>query len=621
MSYMPTDEEVRLIQQKYKNVYVIIEIYKDMACTSLLSIINGNLISDSLNVDSESIQRRTYSCNLVVDNQFMPSGETNNPRDTINHFKISPDSYIQIDRFIKVYYGIKANRPLNASDYENNNRVKVDGNILYWLVGSFTLVSPNYSYSATDRVLSLSCADFMCEFDGTKNGQITGEYVVGALETEEQLRLNMSYNFKICAVAEYATNADGSYQTNSDGTRIVKSRMKMKDAILATLFMAGIATEKEYNDSVYETDRYSVTGYDYEDYKYVPADMEFEPGQTYTDVWTKLAELYSNYEYYFDITGKFIWREIPTCKDDNVSLTNNQIDPLLISEEHQNSFQGIYNCTEVQGKSFELSISDRYVNTSTYADGTYTITVPLVQPVNVPTVQKDNIQYWFEDGDKVAFMVNEKNDTDSTKVILKGMVDDKLVETWTIPVYDTLGNDISRGSILKDKVWIFVFHKYYEAWDNSKKAYNKRTNCFVLSGSTQAYGYYEETNKDCPYSVPNLGYRIPQRVVFETDFSDSDCTWRAERMTYEACAMKDTVTLNTIIIPWLDVNDKISYVSQFDVDRDKLLAGVIGDRPQYIVKSLSQSTLDGTMSLNAYRFREDFQQVWDREHQAESTTS
>lgn len=58
-------------------------------------------------------------------------------------------------------------------------------------------------------------------------------------------------------------------------------------------------------------------------------------------------------------------------------------------------------------------------------------------------------------------------------------------------------------------------------------------------------------------------------------------------MTYEACAMKDTVTLNTIIIPWLDVNDKISYVSQFDVDRDKLLAGVIGDRPQYIVKSLS----------------------------------
>ena len=103
MSYIPTDEEVRLIQQKYKNVYVIVEIYKDMACTSLLSIINGNLVSDSLNVDSESIQRRTYSCNLVVDNQFMPSVETNNPRDKVNHFKISPDSYIWIDRFIKVY--------------------------------------------------------------------------------------------------------------------------------------------------------------------------------------------------------------------------------------------------------------------------------------------------------------------------------------------------------------------------------------------------------------------------------------------------------------------------------------------------------------------------------------
>lgn len=301
--YSPTNEEMRLIRQHYKTIHVLIDIYTDQGCTNYMGSIHGNLMSDQMNIDSSSTQRRTYSCTLVVDDSFL---KVKNRKNHINHFDIDKESYIWIDRYFKIYYGIDSVKDINVENYVDNERVKIVGKTLYWLLGTFTLVSPNYNYSATTRTLSLSLADYMCLYDGTKNGQIDGSRVIGSLETEPQLRLNMSYNFKICAVAEY------SDKTNPDGTRKVKSYMKMKDAILATLHMAGIATKAEYDSNSYKGANYEIQGYDYEEYQYVPSDQEFEPGQTYNDVWTKLRDLYSNYEYYFDATGRFIWREIPT---------------------------------------------------------------------------------------------------------------------------------------------------------------------------------------------------------------------------------------------------------------------------------------------------------------------
>ena len=101
----------------------------------------------------------------------------------------------------------------------------------------------------------------------------------------------------------------------------------------------------------------------------------------------------------------------------------------------------------------------------------------------------------------------------------------------------------------------------------------------------------------------------------ETDYTDDLCFNRAERMTYESCAMQDTITLNMIIIPQLDVNQKIAYVSYSEDDREALLKENDATKlPQQMIKNFSQSTMDGTMSLTAYRYREDFSYVWDRKY-------
>lgn len=600
-NYSPTNEEIRLIMQHNKSIFVKIQVFNDRKCTQLVNTIDGMLISDSLNVDSESTQRRTYSCNLFVKDKS---------------FFIGAQHSIQIDRYIKVYYGIKSNRDI-IGNYSENPNILIKDRIFYWIIGTFTMVGPSYSFSATDRTLSLSCIDLMADFDGTKNGKITGGFIVGTVETEPQLKLNMSYMFKINAVGKYSDT-----KKRPDGTYAVEEYVTMKNAILSTLYMAGIASKEEYDNYVYDGEYYSISGYDYTEYENVPYDLEFTPDQTFNDVQSKLKDLFSNYEYYFDVNGKFIQHEIPTGQDANVVLRNNIIDPLLISEEHNNSFSGIYNCTEVQGKTFELSLNDRYCENTTYEDGIYGLTLEEVdQTLNVDQ-DRNAIENQLSQGDQIAFKAAESNDVDDPKikitVTLKQTLNQPLGSVpgpQTLPLYDTSGNPLKANTLIKDKVYITKYYKVYTVYDNSIGKDKTFKNCLIFSGSIQAYGYYEETNKSCPYSTTNLGYKIPNRVVMDTDYTDDLCFNRAERMTYESCAMQDTITLNMIIIPQLDVNQKIAYVSYSEDDREALLKENDATKlPQQMIKNFSQSTMDGTMSLTAYRYREDFSYVWDRKY-------
>ena len=91
--YYPTNEEVNIIKQSVKNVYVKIElISRNMLVVNRLE---GNLLNDSLSIDASSVQRRTYQCTLFVTDSSM---------------QIGPYTNIWMDKYIRVYYGIKSSR-------------------------------------------------------------------------------------------------------------------------------------------------------------------------------------------------------------------------------------------------------------------------------------------------------------------------------------------------------------------------------------------------------------------------------------------------------------------------------------------------------------------------------
>ena len=490
MSYIATSEDMQIVKQKTKEVYIKLELLNKNYKT--IESLEGNLISDNLNVDSKSKQRRSYSASLYV---------------TDSSFIIGEDRKVWIDKYVRVYYGIRSLR---------TREVK------YWLLGTFTYTDANYSYSSTDNTLSITCADLMADYDGTKNGQMTG------------------YSIKIPAGED------------------------IRQSVIALLKSAGI------------------TKYIVEDiHKEIPYDLEYSDSVTYCDIWTDICDLYDSWEFFFDIDGTFIWRQIPTGYSEPSILDNTLIDPLFISEKINTSFSGIYNVTEIWGKVFELTLDDRYASSSVYSDGVYAITLDGITSF-------DDINHL----DKIAIMITEDSPAEA-KV--------KINALDPIPIVNDDGSLIDAGRLKAGNDYMFTYRR------NLGETIQ---NCLYLNGEYQAYGIYKETNPECPFSITRLGYEIPQRLNYENLYSDDLCYNQAEYLTYQTTAMMDTITLELCIIPWLDVNQKVTYTSH-----------ETGETNQYIIQNMSWSNLDGTMTMTLYRFLESFSYVKNKQNQIEGRSA
>ena len=478
MNNTPNTSDLRLIRQTPKDVFVKIELLNKQF--KILESLNTNLISDNLSIDSESKQRRTYSCSLHV---------------TDSTFVIGENKKIWLDKYIRIYYGIKS--------------IRTD-EITWWLIGTFTYIDMNYTYNATDNTLSLTCGDLMTDFDGTKNGVIGG------------------YSLTIPAGQD------------------------IRESVIALLKDAGIAN------------------YTVEDIgKEIPYDLEFNDSVTYCDVWTKICELYDSWEFFFSPDGTFIWREIPTGYTEPCIMDDTVLQDIYINESLSTSFSGIYNVTEIWGKILELDQHDRYAQISTYADGVYRINLEGVATL-------DDLNHL----DRLAIKICSENTADA-KVSINSLD--------PLPIVNDDGSMIPAGRMKADTTYVFSYRR--NAGDSIQ-------NSLYLLGQYQANAIYEETNPDCPFSTTRLGYEIKRRETFEQLYSDDLCYNQAEYLTYQTTAMMDTVTLELLIIPWLDVNQKISYTPKST-----------GITSQYMIKNLSWSTMSGTMTLTLYRFLESFSYV------------
>lgn len=539
MPYLPTREEERAVLQQAKDVYVKVELLnKDF---TVIDALTGHLIDDNFSMSSDNKQRRSYSCTLYVSDYSLTVG---------------PRNKIWIDKYIRVYYGIRS-----IKTHE----------VFYWRIGTFTYVNADYSWSGTECTLSLTCADRMADFDGTKGGVINQNRY-------NEISGETAYGFKIPAVAEYEEDSAGNVKTDGYGNRIVKSYNKIADTVKALCNWAGIT-------------QYSIQSYP-SGSDTIPYDMEYSGEVTYCQIWTDLCNLYPNWEFFFDVDGKFIWRKIPTGYGERVAIDDAILQKTIVSETTNNSFSGIYNVTEVWGKTFELTNNDRYAETSSYNSSTNTYTIKLSLVKKEGATDNTSPLSYFVNGDRIAFKVFTRNASANPKLIVQSTSGTTLA---TMPIVDSGAGSLPAGTFTTNSNGTICVVTFRANMGTSLK------NCVYLNGKTQAYGIYEEKSKNCPFSTTNLGYKIVKRISKEKLFSDDLCYNQAEYETYYTTAMMDTITLTSIIIPWLTVNEKVQYTSQ-----------VTGKTEQYIIKSISWNSMGGTMSLNMYRFLEDFQYVYDR---------
>lgn len=513
--YTVTQDDIRLLKQKEKIIYVKIEV-KDKAFKTLDEV-SGVCTSFSYDISSDSGIRRSANLSVYVKE---------------DKFNSSYASLFWIDKIIYISIGYKNVRT---------------GNIHYYPVAHFYIAENGFNYSATTQELSMSLVDLMSMFTGDRGG-----YLVGSA--------TKIYRY-----------GDHPVEMKTDDSKPVKIR----NAIIDTVVQLG------------KWDKYRIddVGYD------VPYDMEFGAGVTVFEIIDELVNLYPSWEFFFDEEGSFICQEIPTCVEDAVILDDSILQDLIIEEPHSNSFQEIYNITEVFGKCWE---TDYFCEATTMSGAQYNCTL------NVSNFVYQNGKYY-------GFTASAANKSNSSL---------KINSLDAFPIVNSDDSPIAAETMKAGESYVvkfdnkkFIYQGQYQIhaiatlWaeqpsdeiiQNYKREYNCNNMSFIV-------------NADNPFAIDKVGPIINGTIEDEQIWLDEDCLERAEYENWKTTVLSNQLSMQTIAIPWLDVNKKIEHKLALQITTPKYDGpnddtAVEANPNQYIIKSISHDVLNGTMGIEMINF-------------------
>lgn len=320
----------------------------------------------------------------------------------------------------------------------------------------------------------------------------------------------------------------------------------------------------------------------------IPYDLDFGNGVYPIEMFKKILGLFPYYEMFYDDNGIFTVQLIPTKIDDPIDIDKYILDDCLISEGKQNSFSSIRNTTEIWGRELDC---DYAAVACTQSESTYNVTIDqsfehyvdgetyAVYP-NADSVaqQKMNIQ------NLGAYKIYTMNGAGQYSEIAVGA----MRANTAYSIRYTQEKFVLIGEL---QVRCIVQEITEEPSGNAKQYYKEQNNCYNVEWVV---------NPDSPYAcriAPTTG-RITgeiKQVLSSGEYADIYSTELAyERAKYEnwlKCRLQDTVTIQAILIPWININQKIQYTSP-----------VTGEVGTWIVQTISFDFENWVMDVTASRF-------------------
>lgn len=135
-----TQKDIKVLTQSIIQTSIELRFVDDKS--KVYEAIEGQVLSGSLTVDSESNVRRTLSLELYVDKKA---------------FTISEDNTLFITKYVDVIYKMKY--------------IPTD-ELLEYHIGQFLFTNMSIQYNATTHSLSVSCSDRMANFNGDRAGTL-----------------------------------------------------------------------------------------------------------------------------------------------------------------------------------------------------------------------------------------------------------------------------------------------------------------------------------------------------------------------------------------------------------------------------------------------------------------
>ena len=261
-----------------------------------LQDIEGKVISANINIDGNSIIRRTATLSVYID-------DTNNDITSANNL-------LSINKKVKIQIG-----------FNNVTDKYLEYSVLWFPLGVYVITGNSISYSDSGLVASIQLKDKMCLLNGECGGTFPASVVFDNYTTIDDNGNQIISRPTIYQIIQELVNHFGGQQLGkiiiSDLDTRVKQVVKWIGHVPLYVYKEGEQYQYSLNEQQTEQIEWPKKvfeygqdiGYIYTDFTY-PGDLIGDAGNTVTDILEKIKEVLGNYEYFYDIDGNFIFQQI-----------------------------------------------------------------------------------------------------------------------------------------------------------------------------------------------------------------------------------------------------------------------------------------------------------------------
>lgn len=252
--------------------------------------IQGSITSGNLSVNGSSAIRRTINLTMLA------SIDNSNLEDI--------DNEISINKKIKVLIGY--DNPLKSH--------KNYGDIIWFPCGLFVLSSANISRSTSGWNISITGKDKMCLLDGTAGGTLPASITFHeSLVQLDNGDIEIQYPTIFQIIYEAVNHWGGEAIENiiitdiDEEIKMLVRYMGDKPVYFSNDYQSlSFEAQEDYPHMFsYGQD----AGYKYTDFTY-PGELVLNAGDTVVTLLDKIVSTLGNYEYFYNIDGKFVFQEI-----------------------------------------------------------------------------------------------------------------------------------------------------------------------------------------------------------------------------------------------------------------------------------------------------------------------
>lgn len=314
----------------------------------------------------------------------------------------------------------------------------------------------------------------------------------------------------------------------------------------------------------------------------VPYDIEPAMGSYPIDAMKSLVGLFPWYEQFYSKDGVYTVRQIPTTLNTPVVMSADELRKVVISEKGGDvHYSAIKNCTEIWGK----EIDPNYTATSCEnASGVYTLTIHSTYTT-------------YENGALIAFAPD-------TSCVANQQLRVGNLAAYNIVVEEGDGDlrNITQGELVKDVLYVVKYRDQQFILQGEAQVhvmcmeYNAMPSDTEILGLKAFHGCNNirfVINPESPFACDRI--HVVKQVLADGDYANINTTELAyERAVYEnwkAARVQESLQIETLFLPWLDVNEKVEYTSL-----------ATGQTNQYLIQSIEVSPYTGVMNITMLRF-------------------